>query len=415
MTILPALLLALHSQEGPALDWKALLASHVQDPKLHSIHRRQALLSSHASPGLWKKAELKGKAEGFDKQEFGAELSIKPFGWGERSGIGAQWQGRSRLLEANRRSSLSQALESRYKKGLFWIYLRRKLAYHASLKAIYTERVKAHLGLVGTTSFNPQDLVLSQQMVNKLDGDLLADQNDLDELEASLRRMVPGGHPIALDTAEISSHVEFSRTLDGLPRHADSTFPMLAVALEKVRAKETELALEDASYRNWISDVSLGYSRQTQEKVKSTYTVKETDVTWSASLSAPLPFGDTRTLDKQRRRLDLLDEAGDLEQARGEIERRLEELRMAIGSGLRQIAVCDSFVRKVDAGALFTEFVVSSGEDPLLLLKGRAALLEAQWDMEKLRHDVLVSYVELLSLTGLLADQPDRNHLSSRR
>lgn len=158
----------------------------------------------------------------------------------------------------------------------------------------------------------------------------------------------------------------------------------------------------------------MGYSRQTQEKVKSTYTVKETEVTWSASLTVPLPFGDTRSLDKQRRRLDILDEAGDLEQERSEIQRSLEELRMAIGSGLRQIAVCDSFVRKVDAGALFTEFVVSSGEDPLLLLKGRAALLEAQWDMQKLRYDVLSSYVELLSLVGRFADQPNRNHLSGR-
>lgn len=414
MTLVPALLLMTSGQPDSLLDWSSLLASYALDPKLHSVRQRQAVLASHASPGLWKKAELKGKAEGFDKQEFGAELSIKPFGWGERSGIGTQWQGRSRLLEAGRRSSLSQAIESRYRKGLLWIYLQRKFAYHTSLRAIYTERVKTHLGLVGTSAFNPQDLVLSQQMVNKLDGDLLADQNDLDEVSASLHRMAPGARVIALDTSALSSHLEFSRTLDSLPRHADSTFPSLAVALEKVRAKEAELDLEEASYRNWISDVSVGYSRQTQEKVKSTYTVKETEVTWSASLTVPLPFGDTRSLDKQRRRLDILDEAGDLEQERSEIQRSLEELRMAIGSGLRQIAVCDSFVRKVDAGALFTEFVVSSGEDPLLLLKGRAALLEAQWDMQKLRYDVLSSYVELLSLVGRFADQPNRNHLSGR-
>jgi hypothetical protein len=402
-----ALFLLLFAQAGPEttpLDWKALLASAASDPKLHSLEQRLKLMKDPVSPGLWKKAELKGKAEGFDKQEFGGELSIKPFGWGERDGIKSQWQGRSRLLEAARKNILNQVIESRWAKGLQWIFSRRKLEYHTAMKAIYTERVKTHLGLVGTSSFNAQDLVLSQQMVNKLEGDLLADQNDLDEVETSIRRLVPGNRPIALDTSAFLSPVEFSRTLESLPKQVDSTFPQMAVSLEKVRSKEADLTIENASYQNWISDISMGYSRQTQEKVKTKYILTETDVTWFASITVPLPFGDTRSMDKQRRRMDLLDEAGDMEQERDDLERKFSELRMAIGSGLRQIAVCDSFVRKVDAGALFTEFVVSSGEDPLLLLKGRAALLEAQWDMQKLKHEVLRNGIELLALTGRLAE-----------
>ncbi|MEN9355374.1 MAG: hypothetical protein RL318_2699, partial [Fibrobacterota bacterium] len=65
-----ALFLLLFAQAGPEttpLDWKALLASAASDPKLHSLEQRLKLMKDPVSPGLWKKAELKGKAEGFDK------------------------------------------------------------------------------------------------------------------------------------------------------------------------------------------------------------------------------------------------------------------------------------------------------------------------------------------------------------
>jgi len=414
VTVLAALLVTLGAIPERPLDWNALLRSHATDPKLHSVDQRLDLMDDPVSPGWWKKAEIQGEVAGFDRREFNGKLKIQPFGWGERTALREQWSGRTRLLRIQRNRLQGQAQEDRYQRGLEWIFCQRKLAFHRAMHTLYQERVGAHLSLIGTSRFDPQDLVLSQQMVASLSGDLLADQNDLAEIEASLFSMAPGSHQIALDTAELMRPEQLARALEALPHEVDSSFPSIALAQEQVHASERSEQLSAASRRNWIGDVYTGYSNKTEDKLKKTYTLTETEVVWTAGITIPLPFGDTRRLDERRSRLDVMDQVGDLEQVRWETSRKLDQLRMSIGSGLRQIAVCDSFVRKVDAGALFTDFVVQSGSDPLLLLKGRMALLQTQWDLQKLNHDILSDFVRLLELTGRLAAAPERNLLSGR-
>lgn len=409
MIRLAALLFGLASGESPRLDWDRLLASRITDAKLHSVDRRLELLEESASVGWWKKAELQGEVAGFDRQEIGSELKIQPFGWGERTALQKQWEGKSLQLKENRRRILGQALAQRYVLGLEWIFTRRRMDYHRAMQTMYRERVKAHLDLVGSQRFDPQDLILSQQQAANLDGDLMADQNDLAEIEASLLSMVPGSREVSLDTSILLPSDQMTTALDALPRSVDSSFPLLAIASGQVNGAARSLELVRATRRNWIGDLHVGVEHKSQDKVKKSTTTTETEVVWNAGISLPLPFGDTRGLEERKARLEMMDRSGEVEQVRAELAKDLDQLRMSIGSRLRRIAICDSFVRKVDAGALFTDFMVRSGSDPLLLLKGRMALLQSRWDLQKLRHELLCDYVKLLELTGRLADHPERN------
>lgn len=412
MIALAALLAGLSASDAAPLDWNALLSSRATDAKLHSADRRLELLEEPASVGWWRKAEIQGEVAGFERREIGAELKVQPFGWGERTALKEQWRGKSAQLKETHRKILGQALSQRYALGLEWIFTRRRMDHHRAMQAMYRERVKAHLELVGSQRFDPQDLILSQQQAAGLEGDLMADRNDLAEIESSLLASVPGSREVGLDTAILLTPDRMRTALDALPRAVDSTFPLLAIAIGQVNGAERSLELVRAARRNWIGDLHVGYEHKSKDKVEKKTPVTETEVVWNAGISLPLPFGDTRGLEERKARLEVLDRRGEVEQVRAELARELDQLRMSIGSQLRRMAICDSFVRTVDAGALFTDFMVRSGSDPLLLLKGRMALLQSQWDLQKLRHDLLKDYVRLLELTGRLADRPEANLLA---
>lgn len=413
MPFILSLVLALNAvaAEPVVMDWGTLLGSLQADPKLQASNERVSLLKKSPGIGHWDDLELRYEMDGLDLREHKVNLRMTPYGWGERSA--SQKVGKARLekTQAERDMALGEALYDRYVLAVEWIYRTHQLAHHQILIKVYEDRIQVHGSLSGTDRFDPKDMVETQEMVVELQGHILADQNDLLEIEDVIRDLVPGWTSIHLDTTGMMNSQQLRERLAKFPAKVDSTFPEYRVALESLKKMQREQELVKASKKNIVSYAQVGYAWQFPEAGKRDKTRPIEDM--SVGVGLRIPFGDGRSQDLFDAEVDITDEKAELVKLSWELSKDVNKMNREIGSLVRQMSVRDSFVAKVDAGALFTNYAMRAGADPLLLLKARSTALETAWDAEKLRFEAYMLYLEMLKMTGVLVRDPGTNHLMS--
>lgn len=402
----------LHASEAVVLDWGTLLGSIDKDPKLQSSNDRVSLLKQTPGIGYWDDLELRYEMEGLDLREHKVNLRLQPNGFGERKAFRSVSQARLNKTQAEKELALAEALFDRYVLAVDWLYRTHQLAHHKILLGVYEDRIQVHQGLSGTDRFDPKDMVESQQMVVELEGHILADQNDLQEIEQVLGSLIIGWKSVQLDTIGLLSSADLRARLETFPAKVDSTFPEYKVALESLKKVQREQDLERASRRDLLSYAQIGYAWQIPEAGERDKTKPMEDV--SIGFGIRIPFGDGRKQDLFDTEVDIADEKASLVELQWELSKDVNKMNRKIGSLVRQMSVRDSFVAKVDAGSLFTDYALRAGADPLLLLKARATALSTAWDSEKLRFEAYLLYLEMLKMTGVLSRDPGTNHLKGQ-
>jgi len=399
------------AQDPAPLTWDGLLGSVQAEPSVQASTQKVALLEKPEGPGYWNAMELRYSADGLDMREHKFEARISPYAWGERSALNAQLEARLHVNNASRDLTVSKVLNDRYQLGLQWIIHQREKVYHEALSKVYADRVQVEMSLTGTERFDPEDLVESQQTLAELQGDLLGDLNDIEETETILHKLVGAWTVIDLDTANLLTVADLKARVDSLPSQVDSTLPSLRISQARLHLAESRFQLEQTRSTNIVSYGNIGYDLKIPKAGKTGPTALES---MSAGVGIQIPIFDGRKQDLQRRQLDLLDEKSTFLDDQWDLERKLGQLRMEIGSLMAQKAVLDSFAARVDAGNLFTDYAVRAGTDPLLLLKARATSLQSAWRSERLRYDIYASYLSMLEITGVLARDPGTNHLKRK-
>lgn len=401
--------ISLAQAEPVILDWGALLGSIAKDPTLQASNDRITLLQKSPGIGYWDDLELRYSMDGLDLREHKVDLRMTPYGWGERKAYQSVNDSRLKKTQAEKDRALSDALYDRYVLAVEWIYRSHQLAQHQALLQVYQDRVHVHNSLSGTDRFDPRDMVESQEMIVDIEGRILSDRNDIQEIEQALHSLVDDWVTVQLDTVGMLNAIELRARLEKFPEHVDENFPEYKVATEALKKVQREQELVRASHRNVISYAQVGYAWQFPEAGKRDKTTPIEDM--SVGLGIRIPFGDGGDQDRFDAEVDVLDEKATLVELQWKLAKDVNKMNRQIGSLLRQMEVRDAFVKKVDAGSLFADYAMRAGSDPLLLLKSRATALETAWDSEQLLFDAYLLYLDILKKTGVLAKDPGTNHL----
>ena len=395
-----------------SLTWENLLASASVAPKYQASTQRVDLLHNPVGLGIWKEAQLRYEADGMDLRDHKFEVRVSPIHWGVREASIAEWDTRRKINTILKEETLADALQERYKLGIEYLYRNREYQYHNALQKVYQDRVQVHLQLVNSDRFDPEDLVITEQMVASINGEILADQNALAQLTMSLQTFVTNTATVELDTMELVSIHDIQIQMDTLLNRPEYEILPIKEAQLRLDLVDRQSQLEKRTNNALLSYVQTGYALQIPPPGKKDKTSLIQDI--SVGLGITIPFGDSREQDELRRQMDQINGKTEYIQVTRDIATKLGSLRLEISSLLRQKAVLDSFVARVDAGTLFSDYLRRAGSDPLLLLKVQASSLEVSWRSEKLRYEIYLRYVRLLELTGVLSQEPTRNHLRKR-
>lgn len=392
------------------LTWNSLVGGFRRDLSLNAAQQKVAELNESHAPQLWEDLELRYAAKRSDLRKQEIDLRVSPSGFGELRANRSVERSRRSLGDAVLRQKAAEAIRDRYKAALDWRFQTRQRRYHLDMRDLCVRRIETLAKYTADERFNPEDLVKAQVdragFLAKAEGDLYS----LAQIEHRMRQFVPG-----MDSVRLGGELLTPREIEAMlaridPSRIDS-FPDAQVAVRKLSVLSAKTDQEVASSRRWVSYLEAGYTFDVDENRKERATVRD-DISFGAGVAIPLFDGSSTEI--ARRRADLAEARLEYQDDREDVERKVSELRLSIGSTLRQIVVLDSFAARVDAGGLFADFAMKSGGDPLLVLSARATSVESAWRIEELRFQMLYDYLEILYLTGILVDEPGVNHLLAK-
>lgn len=393
------------------IGWDELISSHRATHSLVAARQHSLELGQGQGRQLWEDMELRYAAKRADlrKQEVG--LRISPSGFGEIGANQSLWTARRKLGETKVKQKLSEALFERYSLALAWRYQQRQRSYHLDMKSLSENRIQVLAKMSATEDFDPEDLVEAQlhrtEYMSKAEGDVYK----MAQAERKMRQYIPGSGVVRLDGPMLSPS-EIAVILDGIdPSRADS-FPDVKVAAGELSLEQAKTNQEVASSRRWLGYLEASYTFDVDENKLEVLTHRD-NIAFGCGFKIPIMDGSSQEV--ARRKAELAEVRMKFIDERQDVERKVAELRLSIGSMLRQIAVLDSFATRVDAGKLFTDFAIKSGSDPVLLLKARETAIQNSWNIDYLHFEILVQYLEILHLSGKLVQEPEVNHLLTRK
>lgn len=392
------------------LGWDALIGGYTRDLSLNAAKSKVGELGESQGLQLWDDLEFRYAAKRADlrKQEFG--LRVSPAGFGELRANRSLVRSRRDLGSAVLRQKTGEAVRDRYKLALDWRYQDRQRHYHLDMADLYVQRISALAKLVSDERFDPEDLVKAQvkraEFLAKAEGD----RYKMAQIEHHMRQFVPSMTEVRLE-GELLSSREIEAVLAGVDPTRGDTFPEVQVAEQEMALVQAKSRQEVASSRRWISYLEAGYTVDVDENSKERVTHRD-NISFGGGIKIPLFDGSAQEI--ARRRADLAEARLDYQDDREDVERTVAELRLSIGSMVRQVMVLDSFAAKVDAGGLFADFAMKTGGDPLMVLSARQTSIENRWMIDELRFLMLYDYLEILYCTGILVKNPSVNHLLAK-
>ena len=403
------LLVAVASFAEP-LTWDALIGGYPRDLSLSAAKQKVSELGGTRAPQLWEDLELRYAAKRSDLRKQELDLRVSPSGFGELRANRALVRARCSLGDAVLRQKAAEAIRDRYKAALDWRYQTRQRQYHLEMRDLCVRRIETLAKYTSDPRFNPEDLVKAQVnragYLAKAEGDFYS----LAQIEHRMRQFVPGMDDVRLD-GELLSPQEIEAILARVDLAAGDSFPEAQIAVRRLSVVAAKTDQEVASARRWLSYLEAGYTFDVDENKLERATYRD-NISFGAGIMIPLFDGSSQAV--ARRKADLAEARLDYQDDREDIARKAADLRLSIGSMLRQIIVLDSFASRVDAGGLFADFAMKSGGDPLLVLSARETSVESAWRIEELRFQMLYDYLEILYLSGVLVDNPSINHLLAK-
>jgi hypothetical protein len=407
------------------LTWEKLIASTNEDPVLKAVSRKESVIKERSSTKLWDEMQLSYKLDGFGFMEHDFELKIKPKAFGESAAYENYWKSQTSYQKTLEGYDRSLVLFERYEHSFRYIMRLKMQQLHQQLFVVNDDRIAVLHAKSGAETFDLQDLVTALENQATLTAELIGDSNALEDSKMKLMSWVPGFDAIALDSAWLPTMEELITILKSTQDNPD-TYPEVAKAKGKWDVDTKKYDQEVAGDNDYISSIGVGYKHVfgkyeydwTQELAGSeSWELERKDDDrrtidkFYASISVKIPAFSDDGSDNIKRQLDVLDAERDYLEEKRDMSQRVARLREEIMGLIAQREVQKNFVSQVDAGALFQDFAMKAGNDPLLLLRARESALESQLKMAKLENDIYNDYIILLGYVGAFAREDVANHL----
>jgi len=406
------------------LTWEKLIASTNEDPVLQAASRKESVIKDRSSTKLWDEMELSYKLDGFGFMEHDFELKIKPKAFGESAAYEDYWKAQSGYQKTLKGYDRSLVLFERYEHSFRYVMRLKMQQLHQQLFAVNDDRIAVLHAKSGAETFDLQDLVTALENQATLTAELIADSNALEDSKMKLMSWVPGFDTIVLDSAWLPTMEELIVILKNTKDNPD-TYPEVAKAKGKWDVDTKRYDQEVAGDNDYISSIGVGYKHVFGKYEYESYSIggrefwelerkdddRRTIDKFYASISVKIPAFSNDGSDNMKRQIDVLDAERDYLEEKRDMSQRVARLREEIMGLIAQREVQKNFVSQVDAGALFQDFAMKAGNDPLLLLRARESALESQLKMAKLENDIYNDYIILLGYIGVFAREDVANHL----
>lgn len=377
-----------------ALDEPALKTFSNQDNFLNTKPYRLAPIQ---------KLEFRTESNQLDPQRQDYALRLNPANPWEVKRTNEYFETYQQLLQLDRDRLLKESLLARYEVIIGWLYY-QEVSLLKEEDKLNTEKMVAILeGQRYSSYFDAGDYV-------KLKLDQVEKVIELEEARFEIdnqRRRVEGLFEKAkLKTINWPASQVIS--LERLEAVVDSLSALQASGGE-VAYREKQMDLANTEWLLEKSNVNVGFL-QTQYQ---NFRIEQGRKPWNISLGVTIPVFNPNKGDMTRRKLEFIEAEGDRDQAKSDQQTGRELMRAKIKSLLKRHSEINTMMNDLSVGTLATTLQRINDSNPTAVVQLQSNLTKLKTMAARLRQEVLLSYLEFLSYSEVLQQQPLINYLST--
>lgn len=181
-------------------------------------------------------------------------------------------------------------------------------------------------------------------------------------------------------------------------------------------AASSELAYRDVKINLARRAYSLERSNFNLGFIQTQYTEGRTDVNrnpWGLSIGVNIPLTNPNKGDMAGKQLKVIEAEYERKGIETEMVRDKNAALERLRSELDRYRAAKARIRELDINAIANTLSTMKGYNPVITLKLNSKAIKLEVTLEKIRQDILVSYIEFLSVHDKLQQRPLVNYLSS--
>ncbi|MBX2893936.1 MAG: TolC family protein [Cyclobacteriaceae bacterium] len=304
------------------------------------------------------------------------------------------------IIRLDRERVLRDLIKDRYLTVINWVYLQEVLTLRQEDKLLTEKLISVLQAQLSTAYAKPDDYVEARlELVNKT-LELEKVRAEINTLRTSIEQVTGVKHrelnwkgEELIDASEITNRLALPETLN----QTDETL---------YRAKQVELA----NYRMLLekSNINLGYVQTEYQPFR----IEANRRPWNVSVGVTIPLFNPNKGDMAFRKLQMIQAEGELEESK--LEQRinwvvaLEKIKNLIERHTEMKAM----LQELQPDDLNARLMAIQENNPAVALRVKLSMIKIKLTTARLKQEIYLTYIDLLSQQDLLQKQPVRNYLS---
>jgi hypothetical protein len=349
------------------------------------------------------KVELRAETEEFNPEKQKYSVRFYPKAWGETECSNRVSETVKKVVRAEHEALFSKAVADRYELALDFLETLSSLNMRKELLLVYDDQITVLRKMsAGDFSFDVSTVVAAEDRYVSLQLEVVELENKITAIIEAIKSISGYHKEIRFDEEGlISPETVGERIRDFQPVSQPDNIRLTHQKLETELA-ENKYLLETAKSKKYLSFFKVEYDIEKHDELEEAF---------SFEVGFNLPFVSSDREDIHRRKRNYLEEKLKYEAETRKAYEKISALSNSLNRLIRQHQILSDRKTSSNAEISFKKYMGMKGVNPLTLLKIRESILKSDVQLNRITYLIRRHYIDLMNITGKLAERPLKNYL----
>lgn len=308
------------------------------------------------------------------------------------------------VLSLEKELALKDALITRYNLVAELLYYRELKTLKEEDKRLVTTQISILEKQSNSDFFSGEDYL--ELKLDQMDKTVELEEASFD-LDNQLRKM--SGICKEISRNKIEWQYNDIPSVEKIEKVTDSLHALQSTPAE-LTYRENKISLANQEFLLEKSNINVGFLQTTYEE----YRTEQNRKPWSISLGVTIPIANPNKGDMTKRRLEAIEATHDRDETKTELQTEKILSHEQLKSLIKRYRDIQDKISALNVGTLSETLKAIKDDNPMVAIRFNGNLIKLKGIEIKLKHSIVLTYIEFLGHTDIIQQQPLLNYFSSQ-
>lgn len=307
------------------------------------------------------------------------------------------------LTEMELQTAFSSALKERYDLVVNLIYLQNILSVKKRQEILLNDQVTLLNRSVNLIEFDVLELIKATYEAQENSREILDLESSIRTIERTISKMQKTNAPIVISPNMLPGIKDLKAKIAEIDQSVQVKHPELEVRSARLYNVMLEHEMELSSSKFAVGYVQAKYGYDEDAPLKNGF---------SLGIGFDIPLKRSSLKELNELKIDILETQSQFRSLASDLDKEAFSLLQNLNNQIEKYDLIALQIEKGQSEFVLQEYRKIEETPPLALLKLRENTLKIELLLQETHHEIMLSYLNYLDITGLLSEKPLRNYLS---